>query len=136
MKRRSGVTLVEVLVAIFVMGIGLIALLTLFPIGMLRMARAIHDEYSTQSAINGYSNAILYNLGQDADVNSETNDLYNRQPPAFAIRPNTDLFLNPMPRNSTAPFAQVLLSADLTSESYPIFVDPIGFYNVGVPARD
>ena len=33
MKRRPGITLIEVLVAIFIMAIGLLALLTLFPLG-------------------------------------------------------------------------------------------------------
>jgi prepilin-type N-terminal cleavage/methylation domain-containing protein len=42
--RESGVTLVEVLVAIFIMGVGLLALLTLFPLGALDMAQAIKDD--------------------------------------------------------------------------------------------
>ena len=42
--RDRGVTLVEVLVAIFIMGVGLLALLTLFPLGALRMAEAIKDD--------------------------------------------------------------------------------------------
>jgi prepilin-type N-terminal cleavage/methylation domain-containing protein len=41
---QRGVTLVEVLVAIFVSGIGLLALLTLFPLGALEMAQAIPDD--------------------------------------------------------------------------------------------
>lgn len=41
---QAGITLVEVLVAIFIMGIGLLALLTLFPLGALEMARAIPDD--------------------------------------------------------------------------------------------
>ena len=40
----AGVTLVEVLTALFVMGIGLLALLTLFPLGALTMAQAIKDD--------------------------------------------------------------------------------------------
>ena len=40
----EGVTLLEVLAAIFVMGIGLLALLTLFPVGALTMADAIEDS--------------------------------------------------------------------------------------------
>jgi prepilin-type N-terminal cleavage/methylation domain-containing protein len=40
----SGVTLIEVLTAIFVMGIGLMALVTLFPLGALTMAQAIKDD--------------------------------------------------------------------------------------------
>jgi hypothetical protein len=40
----SGISLAEVLVAIFVMGIGLLALLALFPLGALTMAEAIKDD--------------------------------------------------------------------------------------------
>jgi Tfp pilus assembly protein PilV len=40
----AGSTLIEVLVAIFVMGVGLLALLTLFPLGALEMAQAIPDD--------------------------------------------------------------------------------------------
>ena len=42
--RSAGVTLVEVLVAIFITGVGMLALLTLFPLGALDMARAIKDD--------------------------------------------------------------------------------------------
>jgi hypothetical protein len=41
---RPGVTLLEVLVAIFFTGIGLLALLTLFPLGALSLAQAIQDD--------------------------------------------------------------------------------------------
>ena len=39
-----GVTLTEVLVALFITGIGLLALLTLFPLGALELAQAIRDD--------------------------------------------------------------------------------------------
>jgi hypothetical protein len=44
LHRDSGVTLVEALAAIFISGIGLLALLTLFPLGALEMAAAIKDD--------------------------------------------------------------------------------------------
>ena len=44
MQRRSGITLVEVLVAILIMGVGMIALLTLFPLGALNIAQALKDD--------------------------------------------------------------------------------------------
>lgn len=50
MTTRSGVTLVETLVAIFVMAIGLLSLLTLFPLGALNMAQAIKDDRAANSA--------------------------------------------------------------------------------------
>lgn len=42
--RREGVTLIEVLAAILISGIGLLALLTLFPLGALSMAQAIKED--------------------------------------------------------------------------------------------
>jgi hypothetical protein len=41
---QGGVGLTEVLAAILIMGIGLLALLTLFPLGALEMAEAIKDD--------------------------------------------------------------------------------------------
>jgi hypothetical protein len=46
------VTLLEVLVAIFIMAIGLLALLTLFPLGALRMAQALKDDRTAQVAVS------------------------------------------------------------------------------------
>ena len=130
MSRRSGVTLVEVLVAIFVMGIGLIALLTLFPIGMLRMARAIHYERSVQSARNADANAIIHGIRQDIDV---VTDIRVGGDPYNALNPNWDVFRNPcpiLPRNAFPAPVPGLLNADPYHDSYAIFVDPIGFNNL------
>ncbi len=49
---RSAATLVEVLVAIFVMAIGLTTLLVLFPLGLLSMAQAIKDDRCGHAAAN------------------------------------------------------------------------------------
>ncbi len=105
MARRSGITLVEVLVAIFVMGIGMIALLTLFPIGVLRMAQAINAERAAQAACIAHENAIAYNFRNDSAVVSDAKV--------------ADYFANPLPGKLT--------NADPYGESYTLFVDPIGF---------
>src|SRR5215475_5248449 len=117
MTRRSGVTLVEVLVAIFVMGIGMIALLTLFPIGVLRMQQAINDELASQSAYNADKIAIANNIRNDPTVVSQSTDLYNNN------KDNLDLFSNPFP--FTLANVAALPNADPNGESYAIFVDPI-----------
>src|SRR5689334_11606932 len=52
MARRSGVTLIEVLVSIFVTAIGLLALLALFPVGAFSMATAIKNGRCVQASIN------------------------------------------------------------------------------------
>src|SRR5438270_7826562 len=67
---RRGVTLLEVLVAIFIMGIGLLAILTLFPLGALSMARAVRDDRAAAIGANGASLAIAHDLRTDTTVAS------------------------------------------------------------------
>src|SRR5690349_6011456 len=93
--RRSGSSLVEVLVAIFVMGLGLIALLTLFPIGMLRMMRAIRDDQCALAAQTAHTNSLLYNIRLDPMVVSDPGT------PPFVL-PIPDLFVNPNPVGAVA----------------------------------
>ncbi|HEY1378160.1 MAG TPA: prepilin-type N-terminal cleavage/methylation domain-containing protein [Gemmataceae bacterium] len=50
--RRRAVTLVEVLIAIFLMGIGLMAILSLFPLGAAQMAQALKDQRCAEAATN------------------------------------------------------------------------------------
>src|ERR1700694_424035 len=108
MVRRPGATLIEVLVAIFVMGIGLIALLTLFPLGALRMAQAIQDDRCATAVKNAIAVATIKNV---------RNDLLVRSPPWF---PKFDVFKDAIPgENRTLP-------ADPHGPSYPVLVDPWG----------
>jgi len=60
--KRPGITLLEVLVAIFIMGIGLLALLTLFPLGALEMAQAIQDDRAGKAAADAVA---LSEAGQE-----------------------------------------------------------------------
>jgi type II secretory pathway pseudopilin PulG len=117
MNRRSGATLVEVLVAIFVMGIGLIALLTLFPLGALRMAQAIQDDKCATAAINAGAIARMTNLRNDPLV---------KTPPWLSgFGSNADLFKDVpnVPKGNSnrvlAPFPE--------DPSYPVYVDPRGY---------
>jgi len=110
MRRRPAATLVEVLIAIFVMALGMLALLTLFPLGALTMAQAIKDDRTANAAANAAAVARILNLPQD--------------PGLFA--PN-DPFSNPLPNTPTA-------AALPDGPSYPVFVDPAGFRGYsGVP---
>ncbi|VTR98771.1 type IV pilus modification PilV family protein [Tuwongella immobilis] len=52
--RRDGFSLTEVLIAIFVMSIGLISLMVLFPFGALQMANAIKDDRTAAIADNAH----------------------------------------------------------------------------------
>lgn len=51
LRRRAGFSLVEVLVAVFIVSAGLIALLTLFPLGAIQMGQALRDDRSQQCAL-------------------------------------------------------------------------------------
>jgi hypothetical protein len=57
--RRAGLSLLEVLVAIFVMGIGIISLLVLFPLGLLNVKGALDNELVARSAYTGQSHSEI-----------------------------------------------------------------------------
>src|SRR5215831_16088313 len=97
MPRRPAATLMEVLVAIFVMGIGLLALLTLFPLGALRMAQAIQDDRAAHIGANASSMAQALDLRSDPLV--------------------TAAFRKP---------GGGLLDAQPDGPGYPVYVDPVG----------
>jgi hypothetical protein len=65
MSQRPGITLIEVLVAIFIAAIGTLSLLVLFPLGALNMARALRDDRCAQAGING--SALIDVLGYRTD---------------------------------------------------------------------
>src|SRR4029079_1052426 len=65
---RRGITLLEVLTAIFIMGVGLLAILTLCPLGALSMARAVRDDRAATIAANGASLAVVMDLRNDPAV--------------------------------------------------------------------
>jgi hypothetical protein len=48
--QRAGLSLMEALVALFIMAIGMISLLTLFPLGAIQMGRALRDDRCAQCA--------------------------------------------------------------------------------------
>lgn len=95
MRHRPGITLVEVLIAIFVMGVGMLALLVLFPVGALSIARAIKDDRCATAAANSTALAAAFQLQTDAKVNAE---------------------LDKTPGGYTAPQPD--------TPSYPVYVDP------------
>ena len=69
-NRRAGLSLVEVLVALFIMALGMIALLTLFPLGALQMGQALKDDRCSQAvtAADNYMRSYWkkYNLERRA----------------------------------------------------------------------
>lgn len=125
MVRRSGTTLVEVLVAIFVMGIGLLALLVLFPLGALRMAQAIQDDRCAHAVVSGDAVATVQNVRTDPVVVVDT-----------STAPPHDVFLDPW-KIIVPPPAPYPPIADEDHASFPVLVDPTGFRAMaGLTAKD
>ncbi len=50
-SRRAGISLTEVLIAMFIMAVGMIALMTLFPLGAMRIGQSLKDDRCTQLAL-------------------------------------------------------------------------------------
>jgi hypothetical protein len=120
--RRTGTTLVEVLVAIFVMAIGLLTLLTLFPLGALSMSQAIKDSRTAQAAANATSYAAARGLRNDDKVVYEYDPQAGNKPPY-----KRDVFREALPRNADgSQNTNMPLMAD-GNPSYPVLVDPQGY---------
>ena len=119
LENRGGTTLVEVLVAIFVMAIGLLTLLTLFPLGALNMAQAIQDDRTAHAAKNAEAIAEARNF--------RNGYFFTNLPPIQ--QPDVDPFCNPgiLPNLWNVP--------NYSGPSYPVYLDPVGvsFTRVMVP---
>src|SRR5579871_5946527 len=61
MTRRPAVTLMEVLIAMFIMAIGMMALLALFPVGAVTMAQALKDDRCAYASLMAENVAIANN---------------------------------------------------------------------------
>jgi prepilin-type N-terminal cleavage/methylation domain-containing protein len=111
-RRRRGLTLVEVLVAILVMGIGLISLLALFPLGAMSMAQSIKDNRMAQYAASAkaFANFRIRN----------TTGYYPTLPDPALIT----AFQYYHPTTTTPVDGQA--EPVTTGPTYPVYVDPFG----------
>jgi hypothetical protein len=106
---RSGATLLEVLVAIFIMGIGLIALLVLFPLGALTMAQAIRNERAAHAAVAASAAANIHDFRRDALLYTIPNDAFHDPAYLFGLAKGS------------------VGQANLEKRSFPILIDPVGY---------
>jgi hypothetical protein len=124
MQHHKGTTLLEVLVSIFIMGIGMLALLTLFPLGALSMAQAIRDDRINHSAENARAVAEALDVRHVSLLNPVTG--------AY----NTGAFNNPggglrnLLNNANVP----AVAGIYDGPSYPVLVDPFGTLSPSAPA--
>jgi type II secretory pathway pseudopilin PulG len=61
-RGRSGITLTEILISIMIMGIGMISLATLFPLGLLRIRSAQRDQRSVTATYQAIADASARNI--------------------------------------------------------------------------
>jgi len=137
MRERPGVTLTEVLVAMFVAALGLMGILALFPVAILNMAQAIKDDQAGHCAANAKAIATIWDIRTDSmptpkwpplgAVNTATNpnnytpywspsssDTYRTTDGQQYRAANGTLQTYPSRKGSVGP-------------SYPVYIDPAGF---------
>ena len=111
MSLRKGLSLVEVLTAIFITGLGIISILTLFPLGAMRMAQAFRDERSALAAYNAEQFFRSYWKKHVVEAASRDPFFWDLDQPAAGMPPC-------LPHEP----------------SYPVVVDPMGFLaRAGLP---
>lgn len=113
---RSGLTLIEVLIAILVMGIGLISLLALFPLGALSMAQSIKDNRMAQYAASARAFANFR-------IRS-TSNLYADLPNGADTALTTAFQYY---HSTTGSMVDGQAEPATTGPSYPVYIDPFGW---------
>lgn len=110
MNRRPGLSLTEVLVALFLMAIGVIGVLTMFPVGAVQMGTALKDQRCAEGATQAdaymrwyWRHYIVETGGKGPDGNTE--DLWTQLEANATTNPN--------------------------GPSYPVVVDPMGYQLAG-----
>jgi hypothetical protein len=153
-------TLAEVLIAIFVLAIGLMGILALFPLGAMHMAQAIKDDRCGTSESNATAGwHVIWKDQQNItaqrnrdpicrnDANPKPNGLlppgypYSAMvgPNAPIVDPDQNITNTPvnLPNNWMSPLPALPTATYLSTQpSYPVFVDPLGYFaNQGTPQQ-
>lgn len=136
---RAGMSLTEVLVALFILTLGVIGILTMFPLGAAQMAMAVRDDRSALAALNADNVMRWYwqtyvvpqpqnytvTPGQTQTIASNSTTLSTMQDPSF--QPKTGLFdSNPLVPNNGLFQGNGIQAQTWGEMSYPVVVDPMG----------
>ncbi len=118
-SRRPGLSLTEVLVALFVMALGIISLMTLFPLGAVQMGQALRDDRSGQTASQADGITRLWWQTLVVEQPGAEDEIFTAMDtPDPAVAPTLVKKLPPYDNNP----------------SYPAFLDPMGWQaRTGVP---
>lgn len=122
-NRRAGISLIEAMIAIGILAIGLLSLLTLFPLGAIQIGQALKDDRCSETALQ--ADAYIRSYWKYAVIGGGTiggaTDTNLRDPDAAG--PLTDKFTDPDGSGT------LFTAAGNTELSYPVVVDPIGYYS-------
>ncbi len=141
MTQRKGITLVEVLVAIFVMSFGMLGLLTLFPVGALQMRDAVVDYRAAAAAGNAAANAQIWSLRYPTDTTDPVAMTFDPAPAsgvlsrALYVDPfGVDALPNPSPIGGIARCKPNYVKSSSDSARWFTLLDDITFDPNGQPA--
>src|SRR5262245_101880 len=124
-RRRPGVTLIEVLVATGILAIGIIAILALFPIGAVSMARAINQNRASDHGAN--SDAVFRLYWKNAWLDPNVGGVHTSMADAYVLSQEPML---PLLENYYLypPGAGIQnIPAWSSQPGFPVLVDPIGW---------
>lgn len=116
---RKGITLTEVLVALFVMALGMLALLTLFPLGAMQIGQALKDDRTEQAALE--ADGFMRTYWEHEVVQKWDNGNGNPDPFVWAM----DVANASQTMKPTTPITRT------SDPSFPVLIDPLSFYMTG-----
>jgi hypothetical protein len=114
MSKRKGMSMAEVLVALFLLALGTIAILTMFPLGMYHMGQALKDDRTAQAAQQADASMRMYWRMNVVEPGVSTTE------PLSAAMSNPDSGLAAAFQRGTATVT--------SGPSYPVCVDPMGVW--------
>ncbi len=115
--RRSGSSLMEVLVAFGILGIAVTSVITLFPFSALTIGQALRDDRTTTCALIADGQIRDIHRRYVVELGDQTTEAYYHfmDNPWYPQIPLDTEPLRPLPRDTTEP-------------SYPVYVDPMGIF--------
>jgi prepilin-type N-terminal cleavage/methylation domain-containing protein len=135
LANRDGFSLAEVLIAIFVLAIGMLGILALFPLGAAQMAQAIKDERTGQLADLSEARMRIF-WRQAWLVSNPTSATSN---PAITSVGTLDTETNMLARCpeyaalDSPPGTTPAVNSSSSGPGWPMYLDPIGYPNFHEP---
>jgi hypothetical protein len=113
-RRRSGTSLMEVLVGFGILGIGVASVISLYPFAALTASKALTDDRTTTCALT---------------ADGQLRDLHKRNVVEVAQTSGETLVTEPYFSRLDTGAGGARVLPDDTGPSYPVFIDPIGMAN-------